>query len=160
MNRNFLVGAVLMCITLSAAAGIADLINGVKVGSKLPAHRFDFVQGSSTGNTPRVIDFWATWCGDCRAAIPSLNTLHQRLKARHIDVVGVTQESHASVKALLPKLGINYPIAIDTDGKLYDALKIRTLPYAIAVDATGTIVWRGHPEDIDDKILASLATRR
>ena len=36
-----------------------------------------------------LIDFWATWCGPCKAAMPHIETLHQRFKTRGLVVLGV-----------------------------------------------------------------------
>ena len=39
-----------------------------------------------------VIEFWATWCGPCRAAVPHLNELVSKYKNRHVSFISITGE--------------------------------------------------------------------
>ncbi|TBO45054.1 TlpA family protein disulfide reductase [Pedobacter kyonggii] len=90
-----------------------------------------------------LIDFWATWCGPCRAYIPTLNDI-QKKYADKIVIIGVSDEAVEKVEAFNnPK--INYFEAIDTKGTVKDSLQVKGIPHAILIDPKGIVRWEGFP---------------
>ena len=48
---------------------------------------------------PVLVDFWASWCGPCRASIPHLKELYAKYKQKGFEIVGVTNDTdHAAWK--------------------------------------------------------------
>jgi len=90
-----------------------------------------------------LIDFWATWCGPCRAYIPTLNDL-QKKYADKLIIIGVSDETEEKVEAFdNPK--INYFEAIDTKGTMKDLIEVKGIPHAILIDPKGIVRWEGFP---------------
>ncbi|GGH10031.1 TlpA family protein disulfide reductase [Pedobacter zeae] len=90
-----------------------------------------------------LIDFWATWCGPCRAYIPTLNNL-QKKYADKLAIIGLSNEAAEKVEAFdNPK--INYFEAIDTKGVIKDSLQVKGIPHAILIDPKGIVRWEGFP---------------
>src|SRR5450631_4366004 len=60
-----------------------------------------------------LLNFWATWCGPCRAEIPSLIELQKRYKDR-LQVIGlaVDEEDDSAVQKFAASESINYPVAM------------------------------------------------
>jgi cytochrome c biogenesis protein CcmG/thiol:disulfide interchange protein DsbE len=90
-----------------------------------------------------LIDFWATWCGPCKMAIPKLNQFKSEF-ANDLVVIGISDESKETVTAFTdPK--IDYYSAIDTNRIIYNKLEIRGIPHCILIDPDGIVRWEGYP---------------
>src|SRR5678815_5791127 len=82
-----------------------------------------------------LIDFWATWCGPCRKAIPELNALHKKFGDKLV-VIGLSDESETKVNSLKdPK--IEYASAIDTKARVKKTLEVSGIPHVILIDPKG-----------------------
>jgi thiol-disulfide isomerase/thioredoxin len=85
-----------------------------------------------------VVDFWATWCGPCRATMPHLSALDE--SDERVVVIGLTDEPAAKVRAFLQRTPVSYPIAIDRGGAVNARYGVSALPTAFVVSPRGTIV--------------------
>lgn len=98
-----------------------------------------------------LIDFWATWCGPCRASIPELNAFHAKYKDRLV-VIGVSDETERDVRKMT-KPKIDYAVAIDTQQRMMRPLEIRGIPHCILVDPNGIVRYEGMPQYLNDQRL-------
>jgi cytochrome c biogenesis protein CcmG, thiol:disulfide interchange protein DsbE len=92
---------------------------------------------------PVLIDFWATWCKPCVAAIPELEQLHQELDTRGLTVIGVSVDgprNFAKVRPFVAKLGITYAVALDEDGSMQEKFQVRSIPTTVLIGRDGQIV--------------------
>ena len=90
-----------------------------------------------------LVDFWATWCPPCRAAIPKLNEWSRQFHDRLL-VVGLSDESPQQVQQM-PGPRIEYASAIDTQGRMKSAVGVEGIPHVLLVDPQGVVRWQGFP---------------
>jgi peroxiredoxin len=94
-----------------------------------------------------MVNFWATWCGPCRQEMPQLNRLYSKYKSSGFVLLGVNVDDDAGKAAeLAAKLGVTFPVLLDTDktvSKLYD---VSTMPSTVIIDREGNVryVHRGY----------------
>ena len=88
-----------------------------------------------------LLNFWATWCGPCRAEIPDLVDLQNKYKER-LQILGlvVDDEDQDAIKEFVEKFGINYPVAIAGDDVRFQYGGIGALPTSFVLNAEGRIV--------------------
>lgn len=89
-----------------------------------------------------LLDFWATFCAPCIAALPELQALHSKYEDRGFAVVGVTVDDRpALVKKATGQAKVTYPILQGTSD-VWNAYKVNALPALVLVGRDGTIIRR------------------
>jgi thiol-disulfide isomerase/thioredoxin len=109
-------------------------------------------------NRPVIVDFWATWCGPCRASMPHLSTMQTRYEKNGLMVIGmsVDEDGPAVVRQFATKLGVKFTLAMANDDILEAYGPIRSIPTTFFISRKGEIVRRvtGYidPETMDDYV--------
>jgi len=113
-----------------------------------------------------VLEFWATWCGPCRAAIPHLNELWQKFRDKGVIMIG--QDVWDSDDAVAPFVKtmsdqMTYRVALDdkrqsTEGFMAShwwkrGVEGHGIPNAFVINKQGRIAWIGHPMGLNEKVL-------
>lgn len=107
------------------------------------------------GKKPVVLDFWASWCPNCRRDMPNLNRFWEKYKDQ-VEVIGVNlQESAGTVGTFIASRGISFPIALDPGGIASSAFGIRYTNTHFLINKEGDIV-RAIPGDIRESDITSL----
>lgn len=153
MKLHPLVFAALLSV-FSLTARSADDAPALKVGTAAP----DFTAYSADGAATKLssfrgkvvlIDFWATWCGPCREAMPHVEALHQKLKDLVVLGVCVDDDKKNFASWLKhPKVPTTYPLLFDQAGRSDDsaimtAYNLNSIPTFYLVGADGKVLYAG-----------------
>jgi cytochrome c biogenesis protein CcmG/thiol:disulfide interchange protein DsbE len=88
-----------------------------------------------------LVNFWATWCRECRVEMPTLETLHRRFVARGLSVVGInSREAPARVASSLRELALTFPVLLDGDGSVTRRYGVIGLPTTFLIGRDGGAV--------------------
>ena len=89
---------------------------------------------------PRVINFWASWCGPCRDEAPLLQDAARTFKGRLV-VLGVDyQDFTGDARKFVRNFGLTYPIGRDGNGSLLPRWGVTGAPESFFIDRTGKVV--------------------
>ena len=87
-----------------------------------------------------LVNFWATWCGPCREEMPRLDVLYQKYHKSGFVLLGVNvdDDPHTAL-ATAAKLGVSFPVLLDTDKKVSKLYDLNTMPSTIVIDRDGKV---------------------
>jgi thiol-disulfide isomerase/thioredoxin len=153
----------LVSISFAQESGGQPTIRFVRNPDPAPAFEVTGLDGKPftlAGSRGKVIllNFWATWCGPCRAEISDLVELQNKYKDRfQILSLIVDDDDPDAIQKFVEKSGINYPVALASDDlrRLYGG--IAALPTSFLLDTEGRIVQKH--EGLRNPVLYELEVR-
>jgi len=90
-----------------------------------------------------LLNFWATWCPDCRTEMPAMDRLYRDFKGQGFEIVAVNvKDKREDALAFIKKNKISYPIMMDPEGDvglLYGAF---AMPTTYLIDRRGVVLAR------------------
>ncbi len=147
--KKLILLALAVCVIAPAAAQESNNDKRLWAKSVLNEQAPVLVVEKWLGDTPEtegkfiLIDFWATWCGPCRVAIPHMNEFSKKF-ADDLIVIGISDETEDKVAEMKEPV-IEYFSAIDTEKRMSSALEVKGIPHVILIDPQGIVRWEGFP---------------
>ncbi len=89
-----------------------------------------------------MLNFWATWCGPCRAEMPGMERLWQRYRDEGLVVVAVSVDEgmERRVAKFVEILKLSYPILLDAEGVVSDHYQVSALPHSFLINSDGQLI--------------------
>jgi thiol-disulfide isomerase/thioredoxin len=150
---------VALCLTgaFVAPAVVRAQDSGIAVGAQAPDAAVETLDGKPAslaqfiGKTPVLMEFWATWCPNCRELEPHLKAVHAKY-ANQVKFVGVSvsvNQSPDRVKAYVAKHAIPGEQVFDKSGAATGAYDVPATSYVVVLDKSGKVVYTGLGGDQD-----------
>jgi thiol-disulfide isomerase/thioredoxin len=90
-----------------------------------------------------LLNFWASWCLECRAELPVLERLHRDYGSRGLSVVAVNfREEREAVRRYARELGLTMPLVLDSAGDIRQSYGVIGLPTSFLIGRDGRAVAR------------------
>jgi len=143
------------------AMGVASLVAlpaslsgqdvGLPVGTAAPAAALETLDGKPfdlaqyVGKTPVLMEFWATWCPNCRELEPQMKALHTKYgsQVKFVGVAVSVNESPERVKAYVAKHAMPGDHYFDTKGNATGAYDVPATSYVVVINKAGKVVYTG-----------------
>jgi peroxiredoxin len=164
MTGRWMISSLFALAVTAASVSAQDL--GIRVGEKAPTALLESLDGKAVdlatyvGKKPLVMQFWATWCSNCKALEPAMKAAQTKYRGK-VQFLGIAvsfNQSPQRVKLYAQKHGMTQPILYDRSGDVSEAYDVPATSYIVVIDSKGTVVYTGlgAKQDIDTAIRKAL----
>jgi peroxiredoxin len=90
-----------------------------------------------------LVNFWATWCKPCEDEMPAMERLYRSLGGSGFELVAISvDESEEPVVEFQKRLGLSFPIALDSDQVVASSYQTFRFPESLLIGRDGLVVER------------------
>ena len=147
--------ALYLMFTLSISGCTSPVVDSQKVGWVGPRDRqtldlsadLKTLDGKNVAlshfeNKVLFVNFWATWCGPCRAEMPSMSSLFHSLKKQGLDMVAISDEDPKVVRHFLETNPYPFEVWLDPNNTLAERFNVLAIPTTLILDSQRQLVFR------------------
>jgi peroxiredoxin/Cu/Ag efflux protein CusF len=89
-----------------------------------------------------LLNFWVTWCGSCRAEMPTIDALYRRYKDHGLEVLAVNLDAATTskVQAFAGELAMTFRVGLDPSSSIARTYRVAGLPTTYLIDRAGNVV--------------------
>ena len=134
------------------------------VGKPAPPFELDLLAGGKFKLADQkgrviVLDFWATWCGPCLAAMPQVDRAVREFQEQGVQLIAVNlEEGPKPIKSMLERHKLDLTVALDRDGAVAGKYQASAIPQTVIIDGEGKVVrvFIGGGSHLEDQLRAAL----
>ncbi len=135
------------------------------LGGKAPEFELDLLGGGKLNLAEHrdkrivILDFWATWCGPCVAALPSLAKIAEEYRSKGVIFYAVNlRERPRGVERFLQRQKLNLTVALDLEGRVGYLYQVTSIPQTVIIGKNGKVeaLHIGFGEDSERKLRSEL----
>ena len=139
MRKFGLLVAILVQLATGPAAA-ADLAGQPAPDFALKSVAGDNLRLSEYRGDVVMINFWASWCGDCREAMPALNDLYRRYREVGFELLSVNMDRKwDDAEEMARSLKMENPVLFDDGQKVSRLYDVEAMPVTVLVDREGVV---------------------
>jgi len=108
----------------------------------LKAEIYDIGQLDLASHKGKVVylDFWASWCGPCAAALPAIDKLQKEFGDKGFQVLAVNVDQDVrDARRFLARRPVGYPSVADPTGSIPTRFEVETMPTSFLIDRDGVV---------------------
>lgn len=164
MNGRWVTALALGLVAFAARLSAQDI--GLEIGSVAPGAKVETLDGRAAdladyvGKKPVLMEFWATWCGNCSQLEPTMKAMHAKYGTRmaFIGVAVSVNQSPERIKAYVAKHDLPWIQLFDRMGHASGAYDAPATSYVVVLDASGKVVYTGlgGKQDLEPAIRTAL----
>ena len=88
-----------------------------------------------------LLDFWASWCGPCRNALPNLKRIQAVYGGADFAVISISEDDDESAwHAFVSSHNMTWPQRLDSDGSIQSQFGVNALPTYVLIGRDGTVL--------------------
>jgi peroxiredoxin len=87
-----------------------------------------------------LVNFWATWCPDCRAEMPDMEALYKRFAPQGLVILAISDETREKVAPFITSKRYTFPVLLDPGGDVNKLFNIVGIPQSFLFDRMGKLV--------------------
>jgi thiol-disulfide isomerase/thioredoxin len=150
-SSRILLSALVTATSLAATTPAVAQDLGIDVGARAPIVTVQSLDGKPIdlgkyiGKTPMLIEFWATWCPNCRELMPTLLAAEKKFgkQVKFVALAVAINQSPEKVRRWLAAHPLPHDTFYDVDGKAAGAFDAPATSYVVVLDKTGRVVYTG-----------------
>jgi thiol-disulfide isomerase/thioredoxin len=158
-NRTLLAILVIAC---AIGSPLRAQESGIAVGTAAPSAKLEMLDGKTAdlstyiGKSPVVMEFWATWCPNCKELEPAMLAVQKKYagKVQFVGVAVSVNESPELVRRYVEKHGLAGAQFYDRKGAALDAYDVPATSFVVVINKAGKVVYTGlgGTQDLDAAI--------
>ena len=152
-----LVRKLVLSVAIAAPAWVGAQEAGIPVGNAAPNAALETLDGKPAqlstwiGRGPVVLEFWASWCSNCKALEPQMIAVARQFgkKVKFVGVAVSANQTPDRVKRYMQAHPVPIEMLYDRRGTAVDAYDVPATSYVVVIDKAGKVVYTGSGAEQD-----------